>query len=78
MSRQSHRQFLQSESRKPLPLDDLTAELALAQRRFEATFLHAPVGICHVDLTGAFLMVNPRFCEISGHDAASLLRTGFQ
>ena len=78
MSRQSHRQFRESERRKPFPSDDLTAELALAQRRFEATFLHAPVGICHVDLAGRFLIVNPRFCEISGHDAATLLRTGFQ
>lgn len=78
MSRQSHRQFRESERRKPLPSDDLTAELALAQRRFEATFLHAPVGICHVDLAGRFLIVNPRFCEISGHDAATLLSTGFQ
>ena len=56
----------------------LASALALAQRRFEATFLHAPVGIAHVGLDGAFLLVNPRFCEISGYDADTLIRTGFQ
>ncbi|WP_420145107.1 diguanylate cyclase domain-containing protein [Sphingobium sp.] len=58
--------------------DTMLAELARAQRRFEATFHHAPVGIAHVGLDGKFLMVNPRFCEISGHDADTLIQTGFQ
>lgn len=88
MSRQSHRQFTETSLCKPLqataaaqsvPLDGtLAAALALAQRRFEATFLHAPVGIAHVALDGRFLLVNPRFCEISGYDADTLIRTGFQ
>lgn len=83
MSRQSHRQFRESDFGKALPRDALpdgvmAAALALAQRRFEATFLHAPVGIAHVGLDGTFLLVNPRFCEISGHDADTLMRTGFQ
>lgn len=56
----------------------MASALALAQRRFEATFLHAPVGIAHVGLDGRFLLVNPRFCQISGYDADSLIRTGFQ
>ncbi|WP_256213538.1 GGDEF domain-containing protein [Sphingobium sp. YR768] len=56
----------------------MAAALALAQRRFEATFLHAPVGIAHVGLDGRFLLVNPRFCAISGYDADTLIRTGFQ
>lgn len=54
------------------------AELARAQRRFEATFHHAPVGIAHVALDGSFIQVNPRFCAISGYDADTLIRTGFQ
>jgi diguanylate cyclase (GGDEF)-like protein/PAS domain S-box-containing protein len=83
MSRQSHRQFHESDLGKALPsaaLPDgmMAAALALAQRRFEATFLHAPVGIAHVGLDGSFLLVNPRFCEISGHAADTLMRTGFQ
>jgi diguanylate cyclase (GGDEF)-like protein/PAS domain S-box-containing protein len=57
---------------------NMAAALALAQRRFEATFLHAPVGIAHVGLDGRFLLVNPRFCAISGYDADMLIRTGFQ
>lgn len=56
----------------------MMAELAQARRRFEATFQHAPVGIAHVALDGRFLMVNPRFCAISGYDADTLIRTGFQ
>lgn len=56
----------------------MMVELAQARRRFEATFQHAPVGIAHVALDGRFLMVNPRFCAISGYDADTLIRTGFQ
>ncbi|MET0370934.1 MAG: diguanylate cyclase [Sphingobium sp.] len=80
MSRQSHRQFLASSADAALQLldGDVAAALALAQRRFQATFLHAPVGIAHVALDGSFLLVNPRFCDICGHDADTLIRTGFQ
>ncbi len=87
MSRQSHRQFTGTYLGKPFPLpeppsavpaQDVAAALALAQRRFEATFLHAPVGIAHVGLDGRFLLVNPRFCDITGYDAETLIRTGFQ
>ena len=58
--------------------DSMAAELARAQRRFEATFLHAPIGVAHIGLDGKLLLVNPRFCEISGYDADTLIRTGFQ
>ncbi|BBD98321.1 sensor domain-containing diguanylate cyclase [Sphingobium amiense] len=56
----------------------MEAELARARRRFDATFHHAPVGMAHVGLDGSFLLVNPRFCAISGYDADTLIRTGFQ
>ncbi|MBH1993153.1 MAG: diguanylate cyclase [Sphingomonadaceae bacterium] len=81
MSRQSHRQFHEPDVDTALPsIPDLEiiAALGQAQRRFEATFLHAPVGIAHVGLDGQFLLVNPRFCEISGYDADTLIRTGFR
>lgn len=80
MSIQSHRSFFeQSLADSFLSFDgDTAAALAAAKRRFEATFLHAPVGIAHVGLDGGFLLVNPRFCEICGHDADTLMRTGFQ
>ncbi|WP_253343702.1 GGDEF domain-containing protein [Sphingobium sp. OAS761] len=61
-----------------MPDPEMAADLARLQRRFAATFDHAPVGIAHVGLNGEFLLVNPRFCEISGHDADTLIRTGFQ
>jgi diguanylate cyclase (GGDEF)-like protein/PAS domain S-box-containing protein len=88
MSRHLHDDFAQSLDRKPLstmveadlfgPCSNMMLELGRAQRRFEATFLHAPIGIAHVGLDGHFLTVNPRFCEISGYDADTLIRTGFQ
>lgn len=54
------------------------AALALAERRFQATFHHSPVGIAHVGMDGSFLLVNARFCEITGYSAECLIRTGFQ
>ncbi|QGP78897.1 GGDEF domain-containing protein [Sphingobium sp. CAP-1] len=86
MSRLSHDAFSLTRDSKPLlvsddrfrPCPSIVAELARAQRRFEATFQHAPVGIAHVALDGRFLQVNPRFCAISGYDGDTLLRTGFQ
>jgi diguanylate cyclase (GGDEF)-like protein/PAS domain S-box-containing protein len=89
MSRQSHRHFIESFSDTllyaPMAIGDdpfrcgrVAAELAQARRRFEATFHHAPVGMAHVGMDGSFLLVNPRFCEIAGHDAAALMSGGFQ
>lgn len=65
----------------PGPVVDVQAvraALALAERRFQATFHHAPVGIAHVGMDGSFLLVNARFCEITGYPAEALIRTGFQ
>lgn len=88
MSRHLHDDFAQPLERKPFPVmvtadlfgpcPNMAAELGRAQRRFEATFHHAPIGIAHVRLDGHFLLVNPRFCEISGYDADTLIGTGFQ
>jgi diguanylate cyclase (GGDEF)-like protein/PAS domain S-box-containing protein len=88
MSRHLHDEFVQPLDRKIFPMmvaadlfgpcTTMVAELGRAQRRFEATFHHAPIGIAHVGLDGHFLLVNPRFCEISGYDADTLIRTGFQ
>ena len=87
MNMQSHRHFVEYHIGNAIPFEPrvesfdgrrVAEELALARRRFEATFQHAPVGIAHVGLDGAFLLVNPRFCEIAGHDAADLMRGGFQ
>lgn len=56
----------------------IQAALSLAERRFQATFVHAPVGIAHVGLDGRLLMVNPRFADITGYPPEELMRTGFQ
>lgn len=50
----------------------------VADRRFEATFAYAPVGIAHVGLDGRFLRLNDRFCAITGWSRDELLVHGFQ
>jgi len=78
MSRQSHHQFIESISDLSAPPIEQAATSRMAKRRFEAPFHHAPVGIAHVGMDGHFLLVNPRFCEICGYDAETLMRTGFR
>ncbi|MDI1296854.1 MAG: diguanylate cyclase [bacterium] len=85
MSRQAHGQFREPHAREGDKSalashadESVMMALALAQRRFEATFHHAPVGIAHVAMDGQFLLVNPRFCAISGYSAQALIDTGFQ
>jgi len=49
-----------------------------AQRRFDATFSQAPVGIAHVSPEGGFLMVNEQFARITGYGRDALMQDGFQ
>ena len=49
------------------------AEKLLLEQRFRATFEHAAVGIAHVDSEGRFLMVNQKFCNITGYAAEDLI-----
>ncbi|WBH18297.1 GGDEF domain-containing protein [Sphingomonas radiodurans] len=49
-----------------------------ANRRFQATFEQAAVGIAHVSPQGDFLRANKRFCAITGRDGDDLLSGGFQ
>ncbi|HPJ95869.1 MAG TPA: PAS domain S-box protein [Syntrophales bacterium] len=64
--------------------DDVTpqkkAEAALrdSEERFRNTFEQAAVGIAHLDLRGAFLRVNQRYCDICGYSAEELLPKTFQ
>lgn len=48
-----------------------------SERRFEAIFDQAPVGIAHVALDGHWLRVNARLCEILGYPAEALKRRTF-
>jgi diguanylate cyclase (GGDEF)-like protein/PAS domain S-box-containing protein len=58
--------------------DDLRATLEIVERRFEATFSQAPVGIAHVAPDGNFLRVNEQFARITGHSVDALMQYGFQ
>jgi PAS domain S-box-containing protein len=44
-----------------------------ANRRFEATFEQAAVGIAHLDTSGRRIRINRRFCEITGYDHDKLM-----
>jgi len=43
-----------------------------SEQRFRTTFENAAVGIAHVDLSGRWLTVNKRYCEIVGYTAEEL------
>ncbi|MEJ8566411.1 CHASE domain-containing protein [Elongatibacter sediminis] len=47
-----------------------------SEKRFRNVFDHASVGLAYCDLSGRVLRANPRFCEIAGHDEASLRELG--
>ena len=53
-------------------------QATIADRRFHATFTHAPAGIAHVAIDGRFIRINDQFCEIVGHSREALLADGFQ
>jgi diguanylate cyclase (GGDEF)-like protein/PAS domain S-box-containing protein len=57
---------------------DADAARRLAERRFAATFEQAAVGIAHVAPDGRFLLVNDRFCEITGHSRQYISTRSFQ
>src|SRR5207244_4111185 len=46
--------------------------------RFRGTFENAAVGIAHVDVTGRFLRVNEKLCDIVGYTREELLAKTFQ
>ncbi|CAN5372362.1 hypothetical protein BH10PSE12_BH10PSE12_30270 [soil metagenome] len=49
-----------------------------AERRFDMTFRHTPVGLAHVAPDGTFLMVNDQFARITAHSREDLMQHGFQ
>lgn len=59
-------------------VDDVTeeqsaiAQLKDSQVRFRSIFEQAAVGIALIDADSHWLMVNPRFCEITGYDPQTL------
>ncbi len=65
-------------------VEDVTArkqtELELLEmgNRLNATYNLAAVGISEIDMSGRFLAVNDRFCEITGYSREELLEYRFQ
>ena len=51
---------------------DLSRSLGESEARWRATFERAPVGIFTVDAEDRFLLVNRRYCEITGYTAEEL------
>ncbi|HEX6948969.1 MAG TPA: PAS domain S-box protein [Nitrospira sp.] len=49
-----------------------------SEERWRALFEHAGVGIAQLSLTGQFLRVNPRLCEMFGYSSKTLLQRSFQ
>lgn len=64
--------------------DDVTAQkqseavIRESEERFRSTFEQAAVGIAHIDLSGRFLRVNQRYCDICGYTAEEMLQKTFQ
>src|SRR5438132_2420943 len=63
-----------------IAIEQRNAEQALreSEERFRGTFENAAVGIAHVDVTGRFLRVNEKLCDIVGYTRAELLAKTFQ
>ncbi|MBD2165150.1 PAS domain S-box protein [Calothrix membranacea FACHB-236] len=53
-------------------------KLRESEERFRATFEQAAVGISHVSLSGQYMRLNQKFCDILGYTPAELLELTFQ
>ncbi|NJM17864.1 MAG: PAS domain S-box protein [Richelia sp. RM2_1_2] len=49
-----------------------------SEKRFRSTFEQAAVGIAHADLSGKFIRVNQKLCDILGYSRQELLQLRFQ
>ncbi len=56
----------------------LEAEARAQAEQFEASFIHAAVGMALVDLDGKFMRLNAAFCRIVGYTEAEMLALNFQ
>ncbi|MDZ8052634.1 MAG: ATP-binding protein [Aulosira sp. ZfuCHP01] len=54
------------------------AALSASEERFRAIVNQAAVGIAQTDLTGRFLLVNQKYCDILGYSTSELLQTSLE
>jgi PAS domain S-box-containing protein len=57
--------------------DVAEAQLRQSERRLQATYTHAPIGIGETDLDGYFLRVNQGICDLTGYRPDELATLGF-
>jgi two-component system sensor kinase FixL len=50
-----------------------SVEIEEINRRFQATFEQAAVGVAHVNLEGRWIRINARFCELTGYPHDELM-----
>jgi PAS domain S-box-containing protein len=64
-------------ARRAAERDAAEAQLRASERRLQATYSHAPVGIGETDLDGHFQRVNQGLCELTGYRPDELTALGF-
>jgi len=52
--------------------------LRQSEERFRSAFDNAPIGVALIDLTGHFLRVNTRFCDMLGYSSEDLFKKPFK
>ncbi len=60
--------------RRAREADELVAVLRQSEEEFRAYFDNAAVGAAQLDMTGRFVRVNDRYCQITGYSREELLR----
>jgi PAS domain S-box-containing protein/diguanylate cyclase (GGDEF)-like protein len=54
--------------------EQASAELRASEERYRATFEQAAVGVVHTSLAGEVLVVNPKFCDLTGYTRADAVQ----
>jgi diguanylate cyclase (GGDEF)-like protein/PAS domain S-box-containing protein len=69
--------FCVSALRAKIAREQAEHQLREHERRFQAIFEHAAVGISHTALSGEFILANRKFCAILGYDEKELIGRHF-
>jgi len=59
-------------------VDERTEQFRASQKRFQATFEQAAVGLAHLDLSGRWKIFNQKLCEITGYGEEELLTKNYK